>query len=193
MTDASTRAALGSGPMTGASAGSDLIRVPDDSEVLEFAGHMIGQSSTGGPHKLRWVEITLYKVDDGTGRYVIHRVGPSRVYHTVGNACNRGVPMAAAKLRDDAVPCADCRPPARSLAVFEPGLEVSAERDHHGAVVCADAAEVLRRLRMRDPLEVAGGRSIIGSNYSAPALRLLDEARLKDSEIAGLMQTVRKL
>lgn len=181
---------------THARAGDDtgsLIRVPDDSEVLEFAGKTVGKSSTGGTRKLRWVEITLYKVTDGTGRYVIHRVGLSRVFHQLASACNRGVPLPAAELRHDAVACPDCHPPARAVAVSVPGLRVSAETDHNGAVVCAGPADVLRRLKMRDPVETAGGRSIIGSNYSAPAQRLLDEARLADPEMDAALRMIRKL
>jgi hypothetical protein len=171
---------------------AQLIRVPDDSEVLEFSGHQVGQSSTAGPRKFRWVTITLYRVADGTGRYVLHRVGESRVFHQL-DRCNRGVPTAASELRRDAVPCIECHPPTRDVAVTMPRLRVNAETDHHGAVVCADAAEVLRRLRMRDPLETAGGRSVIGSNYSAPAQRLLDEARLVDPVINEVMTAVRKI
>jgi hypothetical protein len=171
---------------------SDVIRVPDDSEVLEFSGYVIGQSSTAGPRKFRWVEITLFRVTDGTSRYVLHRVGQSRVFHKI-DGCNRGVPTAALDLRADAVPCMECYPPVRAVAVSVPNLRVSYETAHHGAVVCADAAEVLRRLRMRDPIETAAGRSVIGSNYSAPAQRLLDEARTNDADIDAALTVVRKL
>jgi len=62
----------------------------------------------------RWVTFELYRLDNGG--WLAHRVGESRVYHTLNTRCvtktgrPSGDPAAIGQLPDDAVPCPRCRP-----------------------------------------------------------------------------------
>jgi hypothetical protein len=83
----------------------ELLRTPDDKPVQVFT-----------PGALRWVEMEIYKLDDGSG-FVLHRVGYSRVYHDLeATRCvteggePQGSPVAAKDLPKDAVDCMRCSP-----------------------------------------------------------------------------------
>jgi hypothetical protein len=166
-----------------------VIRVPDGQEVLEFSGHQVAEASTRVPGKPRWTDLRLYALDDGTGRYVLARVGKSLVYHRIPG-CSRGVRAPATELLPDSEPCQYCRPPAVKILASMPGAVVSAETDHNGAEVCAAAADAVERLKLPPEMQAASG---IGTAYSEPALRLLDEARQHDPAIEAVLSRVRRL
>ena len=158
-----------------------LVRVQGDDQIVEFAGQSIASSTTNRPGKPRWLDMELWRVTDGTGRYVVQRVGRSLVYHRYNGPCGRGVPVHASELLRDALPCADCGTPALTIVQSLPGYLVMREAEHPGVTICQDAQQVLRSLRLPD----------IG--YSAPAQRLLDMARLRDGDINAAMSTIHQL
>lgn len=160
---------------------ANLVRVQDDDHVIEFSGEKVAFATTHWAGKPRWLDIQLWRVTDGSGRYVIQRVGRSLVYHKYNGPCSRGVPFAVTELSHDAVPCSDCAAPPLNIARTIPGGLVMREADHPSAVVCASAADVLASLRLPE----------IG--YSAPAQRLLDTARLNDTAINAAMSAVHRL
>ncbi len=171
-----------------------LVRIPADDVMLEFAGELVGSASTEKPGKPRWVEIRLYKVSDGTGRYVLHRTGKSLAYHRLDAPCNRGVPVAASRLALNAMRCPECNPPELAVTRSMPGHQVSAESDHTAAVICTDATEAVSRLRLPNPMSAkASGSGLISGRYSAPAQRLLDEARQNDPDIAAALSQTRRI
>lgn len=172
---------------TAGGVGGNLVRLPDGDSHLEFAGAQIAHVSQAEPGKPRWVELTLYSVNDGTGRYVLHRVGRSTVYHRDGSRCRRGAPVPARDLPTEAVPCTTCRPPVRDIAIAAGGT-IQLESDHYGAAVCDDPRDVINKLRMP-----GDGGSMIGSQFSAPAQRLLDAARHVDDGIRNELLAVRRL
>lgn len=171
--------------------GGALVQLPDGDGRLEFAGEEIARVSQAEPGKPRWVELTLFRVTDGTGRYVLHRVGRSTVYHKEGSSCRRGVLIPASSLPPQSVPCTECRPPARAIAISARS-QVQLEADHYGAAVCATPRDVIDRLRM-PPSGSSGPGSMIGTQFSAPAQRLLDAARQQDAQIREELLTVRRL
>jgi hypothetical protein len=178
-----------------ASEPAGLVRVKNDDEVLEFAGEVTATATTKQPGKVRWLDMTLYRVTDGTGRYVIARIGRSLAVHRQ-HGCNRGVPVTTAELSPDSVPCQLCGTPELSVLKMMPQGVANREADHHSATVCADAAEMLARLRLRGASSSDDDSSQHGNGgnaYSAPAQRLLDEARLKDPAVEAAASVIRRL
>jgi len=167
-----------------------IIQVPDGSGVLEFNGRLVAEASTAVPGKPRWTEIRLYAVTDGTGRYVLARTGRSLVYHKAEGGCSRGVRTQAASLPAESVPCQYCKPRALAILAMLPGSSVSAETDHNGAEVCESAGDMLEKLKMPPEFSASNG---IGSAYSEPALRLLDEAKNSDPAVSAALSRVRRL
>jgi hypothetical protein len=175
-----------------ASEPGELVRVPNDDEVLEFAGELIATATTRQPGKARWLDMRLYRTTDGTGRYIIGRTGRSLMVHRHNGSCNRGVPVPVASLEDDVVPCQLCGTPSPSVLKMTPRGLANREADHHSATVCSSAAEMLARLRLRGA-SPADGDEPYGSAYSAPAQRLLDEARLNDKAVEAAASVIRRL
>jgi hypothetical protein len=165
------------------------IRVRDSAKVIEFQGRLVGEISTETPREPRWLEIQLFKVDDG--RYVVHLIGRSVVYHGHMSSCNRGIPRRVLDIPSDAEPCRDCRPvryDLNDLLSEEAEALVDMESDRHTAYVCADGEEVLNRLRVpnrRHPEELGV--------LSAPAQRLINLVAPLDDGIASVVTTVERL
>jgi hypothetical protein len=167
-----------------------VVRVPDAGKSLEFHGSLLGQVSTQIRNQPRWLEISLYKVLDGTGRYVLHLCGASVVYHRHNGTCNTGVPTAADHMPLDGEPCRICQP----VPVPEdPGSAVlgglwDLETDRHTTFVCMSAEEVIEKLRKpRNQKHVDGG------TLSAPAQRLLDLVAPRDDNFARIRQAVQRI
>lgn len=159
-----------------------LIRVLDVDHVLEFQGELVADVTTEVPHQSRWTEMELYRLTDGTGRYVVHIVGRSVLYHVHDGECNSGSATDAAELPDDAEPCSTCKP-NRDLV---DGEILDFEVDRHSAYVCGSAAEALGQLRS------TGARAAVRP-FSAPALRLINSARQKDDAIEAIMSAVERI
>lgn len=172
-----------------------LVHIPNDDGVLEFAGRLIAASSTEQPGKPRWVELELYQVTDGTGRYVLHRIGRSVVYHRSDGPCHRGVTVPATDLDHTSQPCPLCRPAAPGIAKAIPHALISIETDYHATQLCDAASQVLDRLRMRDPMAALeeDGDGVIRGTYSEPAQRLLEGAKRNDESFRDALSTVRRL
>jgi hypothetical protein len=171
----------------------ELVRIWNEDEVLEFSGRLIATATTKQPGKPRWLEMKLHRLTDGTGRYVISRVGRSVVYHRYDGPCNRGVPAPASELVLESVPCAACAAPALDVAKMMAGVPVAKEADHYSATVCDDAQHVLQRLRFNAASSFRDDALPAEITYSAPAQRLLDEARLRDEVMHATLSTVRRL
>lgn len=170
---------------------SKLVTVPNDDEVLEFPGELIATSSTRLDGKNRWTELELYRVTDGSGRYVLHRIGMSALYHRHGNrTCGKGVTRPATALTAESVPCHICTPPLPAVLKALPGAQADIEVAHHGARICADATDVIKRLRWDDASSSGIGG---GTSYSIPAQQLIDEAKYKDEGIYNAMTRVRRI
>lgn len=168
---------------------AELVRVKDDDRVLEFTGGLVAASTTWQPGRARWLELKLYRITDGTGRYVIGRVGKSTVYHRVNGPCNRGAPVPASAVTMESMPCGTCAAPALAILKAMPDGRVSREIDHYSAIVCASAKAVLSRLRLNGDDDNADD----SAGYSAPAQRLLDEATLNDAGIRMARSVIQQL
>jgi hypothetical protein len=174
--------------------GPGVVQVRSADRVLQFAGALIASASTSVTHaKPRWTEMALYRVDDGTGRYVIQRVGRSRVYHRLGGPCGAGTAAPISELSDDSVPCDRCSPPVLDVIRTMPWAKAALEQDRFVAVTCDDAAAVLAQLRRAPEYPDHARPSLTDSRFSTPAQRLLDEARLGDPGIRAAALTVERL
>jgi hypothetical protein len=171
-----------------------LVRVRDTKEVLEFQGELVTDSSSDDRSQPRWTELVLYRLTDGTQRYVLQVIGRSTVYHAA-DGCERGVPVPLADLADRYLdeactepipePCEVCRP--RDVEAVEPNDEtvVKMEVDWYSAYECQNVDELLQRLRLTK------GRSM--GQFSMPALLLLDRAKSVDPTVAIALTQVRRL
>jgi hypothetical protein len=146
-----------------------MIEVRDGSRTLQFNGRLLGESSSWRRGSTRWIEFALHKTESGS--YVLSRIGVSVVYH--GAACplvrkyglHEGDPS---ELREEAVPCEECRPSPDLPVVFP-------ERDRTWAQVSEDAEAVLEALYKYD---FGGARYLTNV-----AQRLLERASAEDEKI----------
>jgi hypothetical protein len=146
-----------------------MIEVKDGSRTLQFNGKLLGKSSSWRRGSNRWIEFELYKTENGS--YVLSRVGISVIYH--GAACHlvkryglQEVPVD--ELRDDVVPCDDCRPSFAAEVVFP-------EKNRYWAQVSEDPNAVLEALYKYDN----GGARYL----THVAQRLLEDASNLDKGI----------
>lgn len=191
---------------------SSLIQVPG-CPPREFPGYLLGGVSTQIRDQPRWLEISLYKVTDGTGRYVLHMCGASVVYHKHNGPCNTGVPTSARDMPLDAEPCKICRPgiipEEQPTSIFSAAEEFffenldtdgedsllraddlwDLEQDRYTTYVCKNAEDVVDRLRKPRNSK----KQEEGGTLSAPAQRLLDLVAPKDQDIARVVRGVRKI
>lgn len=158
-----------------------MIQVQDGSRILQFEGDLIGQSSSWRRGNHRWVEFSLYKTTE-KGVYVLSRTGVSLLYHT--HDCeiaqrNKLKDSPFSEVRDDAVPCVECRPDLVNSPI------VAAEKSRNWAQVCETAGAVLEALTKYDAA---------GSWYlTYVAQRLLEDASELDESIAQVfrVETIR--
>lgn len=165
-------------------------RVMNHLEVIEFDGERVATASTERQDDPRWTEIEIFRTDGG--RYVVHRVGRSVVYHVADGPCNFGIGTRGADLPPDAEPCRpsnkrqgrSCRPPAQDDPAFDPDATYEMELDLHSADVCAPE-EVPRKLS-----QWRGGNETM----SSVSRRALQEAVDRDPELrAALTASVRRV
>lgn len=161
----------------------DTIRVQDKYDMVEFRGVQLADVSTETPSSVRWTEISIYRTE--AGRYIIHRVGRSVLYHAVDATCNTGVPATVGELvgddvYDDLQPCTRCHP--GDLDDLNLKTVVLRELDKHSVDVC-DAGQVYDRLL----LHRAGGETFM----SNPAQRAYDTALAADPAL--LKRDVRRI
>jgi len=157
---------------------AEIHRVQDVDRVIEFEGTLITNITTEVPESPRWLELELYRLTDGTDRYVLHVVGRSVVYHVHDGACNTGVAVDPQDLPEDSEPCFKCKP-------FAGDGTVDLESDRHTVHVCDTASDVVDKLRLP-----RGGAS---GSFSAPSRRLLDHAAMSDDGIRAAISPVQRL
>jgi hypothetical protein len=149
-----------------------MIEVKDGSRTLQFNGKLLGKSSSWRRGSNRWIEFELYKTENGS--YVLSRVGISVIYH--GAACHLvkryGLQeVSVDELRDDVVPCDDCRPSFAAEVVFP-------EKNRYWAQVSEDPNAVLEALYKYDN----GGARYL----THVAQRLLEDASNLDKGIEAV-------
>jgi len=175
----------------------NLIQVRHVDSVLEFVGERVTDSSSDDRTQPRWTDLTLYRLTDGSGRYVLQVVGRSVVYHAV-SGCERGVHVSLRELADHYLdeaceepvpePCPVCKPVdiEADLSAVTPGdLVVKMEVDRYSAYECRGVDELLQRLRLTQQVKGAG--------FSMPSLLLLDRAKVADPAIAAALSRIRRL
>lgn len=143
--------------------------ITTDRRTLEFAGHKLANSTSKSNDSDRWIEFSLYKTESGT--YVLHRVGMSRIYHSV--TCSL---VSKYGLREEEVvnllpshtPCSLCAPSYNDPIVFP-------EKQRHWTLVSPDAKAVVDALYKYDSS---------GAKYlTSVAGRLLERASRDDPEL----------
>lgn len=149
-----------------------MIEVKDGSRTLQFNGKLLGKSSSYRRGSNRWIEFELYKTESGS--YVLSRVGVSVIYH--GAACplvkRYGLQeVAVEELRQDVVPCDECRPSFAAGMVFP-------EKNRYWAQVSEDPNAVLEALYKYDN----GGARYL----THVAQRLLEDASNLDKGIEAV-------
>lgn len=164
----------------------DLIRVRDSARTLEFWGVEIAEVSTEKSSLPRWTEMRLYRVTDGTGRYVLNIIGRSVVYHRTNDVCNAGIPVTADNLPDDAEPCAKCKPVDLDDLVDDDTVDF--EEDRYTVHVVDGPDAVIGKLR--NPRTATESR--LGA-ISGPGQRLLAIASANDPDMHHAVTTVERL
>jgi hypothetical protein len=150
--------------------------VRDGFKRVQFRGVLLAPSTTRTRRKSRWVELELYTHDPDPrypGRYFLHVIGQSLVYHRPSGGCNTGVPTLCQDLPPNAVQCRECTPPPCA-----PGETVNLESARHRLHDCATPEEVIAALQ--DP-------QVTGSGLSTPAEHLLEVAAKADPGIAAAL------
>lgn len=154
---------------------TELFTVRGQVKPVRFQGTKLAEESTETESSLRWLELALFRVDEGpkAGQYLLHRVGQSVVFHKP-DACGYGVPTSWDKVPDDAEPCSVCQPVEPFL---EPDVEyeVWLESPRHKVIVCPTVQDLERALLMKRK---------DGSQFlSTPASNLLAKAQETDMVI----------
>lgn len=165
-----------------------VYEVESADRVIKFRGELIADVVSQPANLPRWTEMELFRLTDGTGRYVVHIIGCSVLYHTHNSDCNAGIGTRLADLPEDAEPCPRCRPVSvtEKVRVHEGDRVVDFEVDRHTTHVCASADEAVDRLRS------TGARNAT-HEFSGPALRLLTAAAQRDPAINRVLNVVEEL
>lgn len=168
-----------------------LVQVPGADGVVEFHGILLSEVSTE-TDRPRWLEIELYKITDGTDRYVLHLNGRSVLYHSNESDCNTGLPTLASQLPGDAEPCFKCCPPR--LNRLDVDSVVDLESDRHTVHVCADAQEVVDQLKLPyRKINYYNRAGFESRRLSSPAQLLLEKASPNDESIRMAISRVVRL
>lgn len=165
--------------------------ISSQAKPVRFTGTLLAEESTETNSALRWLELELYRIDEGprAGQYVLHRVGQSVVYHRP-KTCGYGTAAPWSQVPDDAEPCPICKP-IEPLANgihgrgVDPGYEVWMESPRHRVIKCPTPVHVEKALLMkrRD-----------GSTYlSTPAVNLIAKASAADQALANYFNEAEEL
>lgn len=153
---------------------------------VHHEGELLYKVTTERPQAPRWIEIALYRLDDGgPGQYLVHRNGVSLLYHRSGDGCQTafgrpsGYPAVLADLPEDAVACPRCHPPSLAELAAAPLTPVRYEFDRPTVDICVSAAQVVDRLTT--PASKSRGTE---RTVSAPVIELLNEAAAVDEGFA---------
>lgn len=149
-----------------------MIEVQDGSRILKFNGKLLGKSSSWRRGSTRWIEFELYRTENGS--YVLSRVGVSVIYHAASCPLVKRYGLQEVTvddLRDDVVPCDECKPSLEAPMVFP-------EKYRYWAQVSEDPNAVLEALYKYDN----GGAKYL----THVAQRLLEEASSADKGIESV-------
>lgn len=149
-----------------------MFEVRDGSRTLQFDGDLLGSSTSWRRGSERWIEFELYRTKNGS--YILSRIGVSRVFH--GAVCPLVkryslIDAPSANLKEDAIPCEECRPSTDVPFLFP-------ERDRTWAQVSEEPEAVLDALYKYDQ----GGTRYLTN----VAHRLLKQASAKDPRIESV-------
>lgn len=149
----------------------------------KYEGELVSEAdSARTADQPRWSEFYLYHLDDG--RWLIHRIGKSVIYHTLEpdhRTATGGLPGETVgtvdDLPDDAEPCDICRP--EDPDYLADGQQIRIETDRHKVDIAATPAEVTEILVTNRRRE--GGTTI---TMSRPVRDLLTQAARRYPEFA---------
>lgn len=145
--------------------------IQDKTRKITVLGDKIASSSSYQPWKTRWIKFDLYKTE--SGKYVLHRVGMSRVYHT--SECDTTInnsldPEKVSSLGSGWVPCRLCQPDSQGVYVFP-------ESNRYFVVTCPDPGGVLESVSMYD-------KSTGSRYYTDVAIDLIEKACEVDEDLS---------
>lgn len=153
--------------------------LPNGDTSVRFTGELLSKkSSRRSPTDLRWTEIEIYKTQ--AGKYVVHKIGRSVVYHLPGQSCSSGIvkDLRPSQVEDlGLLPCPRCRPAGYLV-------QVCVETDRHTVHVTGSGRGVVESAHTQDD-----DKTIY---LTWPARQALTEASEKDDAIrdAFLVQDI---
>lgn len=137
-----------------------------DSITYEFDGELLGEASSQRDDSIRWTEVRIYRAV--SGKYIVHNLGCSDVYHVIGASCASGE-IAKVEATDEFTPCPRCSPTLDKSSRF--ALEV----DRSNVTVTTSAQGVIEALYAKDD---------DGTLYLTKVCRAaLDDATKKDPDL----------
>jgi hypothetical protein len=143
-----------------------MFRLHDGNRVIKFSGQILASVSSEDENSLRWSEFTLYKTQ--ANKYILHRIGRSRVYHTLW--CHRGLePTPTTAITEDWVPCSKCKPNLINDSMICP------EKTRNKVIITPTAESIITALYMKDENDVF--------YLTNTAKDLLEEASENDEDI----------
>ena len=149
-----------------------MIEVKDGTRTLQFNGNLLGKSSSWRRGSTRWIEFELYRTENGS--YILSRVGVSVMYHAAVCPLVKRYGLqevTVEELREDVVPCDECKPSFEAQVVFP-------EKYRYWAQVSEDPNAVLEALYKYDN----GGARYL----THVAQRLLEDASAVDKGIESV-------
>lgn len=152
--------------------------VKDRFDVIEFEGELIGHASTRkNEDQGRWTEIEIYRTD--SGKYVVHRMGCSALFHRVGQPCtsSRGEKVRGEDISDESIGCPDCDPDED----FDEDAEYVHEVTESSADVVTEARDLRKALVI---VNKQTGREFL----SSVAYAALQEAVRYDRSLLGVFE-----
>lgn len=149
--------------------------LPDGPRLVRFKGERLATVDADDGERIRWIELSLYKTQ--AGKYIVHQVGKTVVYHRLNSDCK---PKAFSTQRlwdlpEDSAPCPVCTPPDISLDRDADNVETRLEADLSRVLVHPDVPTLILALENTKPQ---------GRRYHSRVARdLLVEAAKKDQVI----------
>ncbi len=145
-------------------------------EPREFDGWLMDKDSTESAGSTRWTEMEVYRTV--TGKYVVHVIGCSDVYHRHNSDCNTGDPCLGRDMDEGMIPCPRCKPTrdyasaACSDRLFDVEVDIPTIRQ------AASAAALVKTMHRRGdddgeerPLSYLAGKVLRKLKLIDPAIR----------------------
>lgn len=148
----------------------------DGPRSVRFSGANLATVDADDGERIRWIELSLFKTL--AGKYIVHQVGKTVVYHRNDGTCKPKLfnLMRYYDLPEESAPCPVCLPP-----------DVAVERDIDGDVEVRYEADLSRVIIYNDvPSLIAGLENTRpqGRRYHSKVARdLLVTASEKDQDI----------